>query len=552
MTEPTETGAATVSTPQYRRRARGKKPFFITLALIVVAAVVAAVLIFMNLEQGGSGPGGDSDGENGGDGSANGGGGGSSETVDRELVVGLTLEPNNLDVQNTGGVALDQIFIDNVYQGLIGLNSGTLDDFVPVLAESLPEVSDDGLAYTFTLREDVRFHSGNVLTSADVVDSLGVADTQFSLAGALGTEVTVSASDERTVIIELASPNSQLFWHLANRPGLILESAFAGDLASTANGTGPYIFEEWRQGDSITFVANDDYWGEDPTLDTVTWRYIADANAAVNAALSGDIDVLTPVNVSLTAQFEGTEFDLVRASSTDVFTLAYNTQREPLNDVRVRQALSQAIDSEAIIDAFNGDGKALGGPITDIEAAYEDLTDVNPYDPEAARALLAEAGVTDLALSVTFPNHYPTDAINIVVTQFAEIGVTLTVETVEFSTWLSDVYAAPEDGSPRPFDLSYVNHVEPNDFFNYVNLDYYLGGSSEEARALYAEAMAESDMTRASELTAQAARLIAEAAPAKWLINYTPTNAIGAHVSGFPDANTNSRLNLAGVTVDEG
>lgn len=549
MTDPLDSAQRTAGdSPQYRKRSRGKKPLFVVLALLVVAAVVAAVLIFMNrADDTTPNTNGSGDGNGGGDSDTNGG----SSTELGELIVGLTLEPGNLDVQNTGGVALDQILIDNVYEGLVGLKSGTLDEYVPVLAESMPEVSDDGLTYTFTLREGVLFHSGNELSATDVVDSLSVTDTVFSLSGALGGEITVTASDERTVVIELASANSQLMWHLANRPGLILESAYTESLANTANGTGPYVFESRREGDSITFVANESYWGEPATLDAVTWRYIPDANAAVNAALSGDVDVLTPVNVSLTSQFSGTDFELVRANSTDVFTLAFNTQKAPLDDVRVRQALSMAIDPDAIVEAFNGDGKALGGPITDIEAAYEDLTSINAYDPEAARNLLADAGVTDLALTVTFPNFYPTDAINMVVTQFADIGVTLTIDSVEFPTWLSTVYAEPEAGAVRTFDLSYVNHVEPNDFVNYVTPGYYLGGVSEEARELYEQAIAATDADAASALIAQAARLVAEQAPAKWLINYTPTNAVGTHVSGFPDSNTNSRLNLAGVTVSE-
>src|SRR5690606_14423175 len=114
-----------------------------------------------------------------------------------------------------------------------------------------------------------------------------------------------------------------------------------------------------------------------------------------------------------------------RASSSDVFTLGYNSAKAPLDDVRVRSAISQAIDSDAIIEAFYGDGKVLGGPITDIEPAYEDLTAVNAYNPDGARALLAEAGVTDLELTVTIPNTYATDAINQVVSDLAAVGITL-------------------------------------------------------------------------------------------------------------------------------
>ncbi len=413
-----------------------------------------------------------------------------------------------------------------------------------MLATDLPKVSDDALSYTFTLRDGVTFASGNALTAADVVDSLSAAEGPASLATALGAPVTVTSPDEHTVVIKLSQPNSQLLWFLTHRPGLVFETAYTGDLASTTNGTGPYTLDAWKQGDSITFQARTDYWGTAPTLGTVVWRYIPDANAAVNAALEGDLDVLAPVVPALASQFDGTDFTVQQASSTDVFTLAYNSAKAPLNDVRVRTALSKAIDGTAIVKAFYGNGKVLGGPITDIEPTYEDLTSVNAYDPEGAKALLAEAGVSDLKLTVTIPNIYPTDAINQVVTQFAAVGVTLTVQPVEFGTWLNDVYISHD------FDLSYVDHAEANDFGNYANPDYYFGYSNAEVQSLYAQSIAATDPDEAISLVQQAARLVADDAPAKWLINYTPANAIGSKVQGFPSSNTNSRINLAGISIN--
>lgn len=522
--------SAQAEAPEYRKRGRSKKPLIITLAIIVAAAVIAALVFWLGQGKGDSG---------------NKGGSGAGG----ELVVGLQLEPSNLDVRSTGGVALDQILIDNVYQGLIGLKSGTVDEFVPVLAEELPKQSDDGLSYTFTLRDGVKFASGNALTAEDVVDSLSAAEGPASLGTALGTPVTVTSPDEKTVIVELSSPNSQFMWQLANRPGLVFETAYDGDLASTTNGTGPFTLEQWKQGDSITFTAAPDYWGEKPSVETVVWRYIPDFNAAVNAALEGDLDVLAPVASDMVSQFDGTDFTIEHADSTDVFTLGFNTKKAPLDDVRVRTALSMAIDGDSIVAVFRGDGKTLGGPITDIEPAYEDLTSVNAYDPEAAKALLAEAGVQNLELTVTIPNFYASDAINQVVTQFDAIGVKLNVNPVEFGTWLSDVYSAPEDGSPRSFDLSYVNHAEANDFVNYTNPDYYFGYDNAEVQDLYAQSIATTDPAKAVDLVKQAARIVAAEAPAKWLINYTPANAIAKHVQGFPNSNTNSRINLEGVSV---
>lgn len=527
----TESNTSTpTEVPEYRKRGRSNKPLFVTLAIVVAAAVVTALVFWLGNRSSDTGvpP---------------------SNGSTKQLVVGLQLEPSNLDIRATGGVALDQILVDNVYQGLIGLQSGTVDTYVPVLAESMPEQSDDGLSYTFTLRKGVKFASGNELTADDVVDSLSAAEGPASLSTALGAAVTVTAPDALTVEITLSAPNSQLLWHLANRPGLVFESAFDGDLANTSNGTGPFVVTQWKQGDSITFDTNANYWGKKPAIDSVVWRYIPDGNAAVNAALEGDLDVLAPVLSNMVSQFEGSDFEIEHAASTDVFTLGFNTKKAPLDDVRVRQALSMAIDGDSMVAAFYGDGKPLGGPITDLEPAFEDLTSVHPYDPEAAKALLAEAGVENLELSVTIPNFYGTDAINQVVTQFAAVGVKLNVNSVEFGTWLSDVYSAPEDGSPRNFDLSYVNHAEPNDFANYANPEYYFGYNNPEVQELYQQSIAAANPAEAVKPLMQAAKIVAEDAPAKWLINYTPANAIAKHVQGFPTSNTNSRINLADVSL---
>jgi peptide/nickel transport system substrate-binding protein len=527
VTESTPSAPSTPSeAPQYRKRNRSKKPLIITVVLLVVAAALAATIFWLNQDQGSAAENGDVEGNG-------------VPTTPSALTVGLQLEPTNLDIRNTGGVALDQILIDNVYQGLVGLSSGSVDEFVPVLAESLPTVSTDALTYTFSLREGVSFASGNALTIDDVVDSL----SSTLVAEVIGTDATVSALDADTLEIHLSSPNSQFLWHLANRPGLIFETAFTGDLAHSTNGTGPFTLEQWIEGDSITFVAVTDYWGDAPTLDEVVWRYIPDANAALNAALEGDLDVLAPVRSDMVSQFDGSDFSLERAASTDVFTLAYNNAKAPLDDVRVRSALSMAIDSDSIIAAFYGDGVALGGPITDIEPAYEDLTGVHRYDPEGAKALLAEAGVSDLALTVTVANFYDTAALNQIVTQFAEVGVTLSIHSVEFGTWLNDVYAS------KDFDLSYVNHAEANDFVNYANPGYYFGYNNPEVQSLYSQSVAATTSDEATGLLQQAARIVASDAPVRWLINYTPTNATAGHVSGFPDSNTNSRINLAGVSV---
>lgn len=512
QTAPTEPNASHSS--EYARRAGSKRTLIVSLAIAAVVAVIAVISVVVI--------------------SAN-----TQSKPTGTLTVGLLLEPTNLNVRTTPGAALDQVLLDNVYQGLVTFKSGTFD-IKPALAETYT-VTEDGLTYTFKLNKNATFHDGAQLTTDDVVSSL--EETKPLLGSSIAS---VSATDDSTVEIKLSEPNSQLLFLLAGRAGIILEKGAKNDLNNTANGTGPYALDEWKQGDSITLVANENYWGTPATLETVVFRYITDPTAAVNASLAGDLDVQTVVEPQLQAEFENeAAIDLVRAASTDVFTLAYNNAKAPLDDVRVREAISKAIDQDALIEALLGDGLPLGGPITDIEIGYRDLTKVNAYDPAAAKKLLAEAGLENLSLTLTIPNFYGTTIPNLLVSQLKEVGITLNLNVVEFATWLEQVY------TNKDFELSFIDHAEARDFGNYANPDYYFNYDNADVQKLYAEALAAVDETTVANKLGEASEIVAEDAVAKWLYNYTPTTAIHNTVTGFPTSNTNSRINLEGVKVAE-
>ncbi|MBK0418929.1 ABC transporter substrate-binding protein [Leucobacter sp. CSA1] len=510
MTQPKPGARPDPAATRRRRRVRARLLVAAAVAVAVVAGAVAASVV---RDRGAAG---------------------------EELSIGLIAEPQSLDVRTAVGVPVDQILVDNVYQGLIGLAPGSIDEFVPVLAEEMPEIADEGRSYTFALRRGVTFHSGSPLTAGDVAASL--RDTLT--AELLGTDAEVLEVDARTVRIELAEPNNQLLWHLANRPGLILEGGAVDGLAQTANGTGPYRFSEWDRGESITLVRNDDYWGAPATLGTAVFRFLPEGRAAVTALRRGELDVHTALLPTLRPEFEGDDdFTMIRSEGTDVFTLAFNCSRAPLDDPRVREALSRAIDVEALIEAQHGDGRALGSPITEQEPGYADLTAVHDYDPEAARRLLVESGQQNLSLTLTAPDHYDRAPLDLLTSQLADVGVSVKVRTVDFSMWLDEVY------TNHDYQLSYVDHAEARKFSNYADPAYYFEYDSERVQRLYAESLTTPDRTEEDRLLAEAARQVAEDAPAKWLFNYTPTNVVSDRVSGFPESNTNSRINLEGVTV---
>jgi peptide/nickel transport system substrate-binding protein len=463
---------------------------------------------------------------------------------DASVAIRLVLEPGNLDIRETAGAALDQILVDNVYQGLIARTPE--QDIVPALASDWT-VSPDGLTYTFTLREDVAFHDGQPLTPQDVVWSLTTRKNtpEWSDSSRLANVTTIAAEGQE-ITLTLAQPDSSLLWNLTGRAGIILKEGDSVDYQTATNGTGPFVLEDWRQGDSITFARNDAYWGEPAGVAEVVFDYIPDNQAALNAALAGEVDVVTGFDANLQEQIEANgDFALVLGKSTDKGTLAFNQTEGPLADKRVRQAIRQAIDHDAIVEAL-ASGQTQYGPIPELDPGYEDLADVAPYDPEAARALLEEAGEEDLELTLTIPNFYATTIPQILVSDLNEVGITLEVESVDFPTWLNDVYIN------KDYDLSFVLHTEARDFENWADPDYYFTYDNPEVQDLYTQSLAATDESEAAELLAEAARIVSEDAAADWLYNGASVVAVGTNITGMPSINVNERLSLAEIAKSNG
>jgi len=458
--------------------------------------------------------------------------------------VRLALEPGNLDIRQTAGAALDQILVDNVYQGLV---SRTPDQkIVPALASAWT-VSPDGLTYTFTLREGVTFGDGQALTPLDVVWSLQTrkATPTWSDSARLANVSLVTAKGQE-ILLKLSKPDSSLLWNLTGRAGIILKKGDTVDYKTAANGTGPFVLTSWKQGDSITFERNDKYWGAKSKAQEIVWHYIPDNQAALNGALAGELDVLTGFDANFKQQVESNgDFTLELGSATDKFVLAMNQTSGPLADKRVRQAIRQAIDHKAIVKAV-GSGIPLYGPIPKSDPGYEDLASVAPYDPAAAEKLLADAGEKNLTLTLTMPSFYGTTIPQLLVSDFRKVGITLKVDSVDFPTWLQDVY------TNKDYELSLVDHAEARDFENWANPEYYFTYDNPQVQDLYAQSLAATTDSEASGLLKQAARIVSEDMAADWLYNWNSVVAVGTDVSGMPIDNVNARINAVELAKSKG
>ena len=460
---------------------------------------------------------------------------------DATLTVGLVLEPTNLDIRHTSGAALEQVLVDNIYEGLV---TRTQDNGIEERLASAYEISDDGLTYTFTLNEGITFHDGTALTSADVVASYQTVKSDASVQGnaEFADVASITAPDAQTVTITLAKPDQNFLFTLTGPAGLVFKKDDTTDLKTAENGTGPFVLERWAKGSAITFDRFDEYWGDGATIGEVVFQYIPDFTAGVNAALDGTLDVLTAVDPNLVSQLEDTgDFTITTGRTTDKATLAFNNAKAPLDDIKVREALRLAVDHEALVEAI-GAGQTLYGPIPELDPGYEDLSDVAPYDPAKAKQLLKEAGHETLELTLTIPSFYGTTAAQVLVSDYAKVGVSLEVKRVEFPTWLEDVY------TNHDYELSFVLHVEPRDFVNFANPGYYFGYDNPEVQKLYEQSQTEIDPDKSAGLLKKAARIVSEDHAADWLYNGATLTAHTAAVSGFPTDSINSRIDLAGVT----
>lgn len=465
---------------------------------------------------------------------------GGSESSNR-VSIGAVLEPTSLDLVTTSGAALDQVLLDNVYETLLDTDAD--GNIVAGLAE-MPSVSADGTRYTFEVRQGVTFHDGDPLTAEDIAWSLDAFRGATSAVAAELSSIVSVETDGDKVVVGLAQRDNSLLFSLTRRGGAVLDDDTT-DMKDSANGTGPFTLASWNVGSSIDLDRNDSYWGTAPSVDGATFYYFTDANAAVNALTTGDVDVLTGAAGDLVLPLaDDPAYTVTNGGSTGEMTLGFNNSDEALSDVRVRTALRRAIDKTAFLELSNGFGTLIGGPVPPSDPWYEDLTGIATYDPAAARQLLADAGYADgLTLKMVFPNIYSTTVAEFIVSQLAEVGVTVDVETVEFSVWLDRVFEAAD------YDLTFVIHIEPRDIVNYAQPGYYWRYDNREVQDLIATAKLATDPAEATDRLRQAARKISEDSASDWLALFADIVVARDGVTGYPVDDASSRFDASRIVL---
>ncbi|MEM6428131.1 MAG: ABC transporter substrate-binding protein [Deinococcota bacterium] len=435
-----------------------------------------------------------------------------------EVSVAIVAEPPGWDPSASTSQEIARVVYRNVFEGLVSIDRGGMIE--PTLAESW-EVSEDGLTWTFMLREGVLFHNGDPLEANDVVAKFERAmDPESGHTNSAYYEAIESVTGEGNVItFTLSEPNASLLYNLARPDSIIYPAELTETQRSQPVGTGPFIFADYVEGSQVRLEAFDGYYLEGvPYLDAVTYRIISDPNAQLAALRAGDIDLigtsLSPEN-ALQVQSDP-NLKLTQGTATTEITMALNNSREPLSNPLVRQAITHAIDKNVIVDgAMFGFGTVIGSHATPTEPYFVDV-EPYPYDPERARALLAEAGYPD-GFNITFelpePYNIERRSGQVIAQQLAEVGITADVSVVEWGTWIQRIFLGSD------YDMTIIGHSEPRDIGIYGNPDYYYQYDNPEVQELLASAELAASEAEQLDILGQVAQIIAEDAVNVWVMS---------------------------------
>ena len=425
------------------------------------------------------------------------------------LTLAMALEPPGLDPTAGAASAIAEITHYNIYETLTKINpDGSVS---PLLAESW-EVSPDLRTYTFRLRKGVKFHNGEAFNAE-------TARFSFLRAGAdkstnkdkrtFATMEAVSAVDAHTLVIINKELDPDFLFLMGQATAIMVEPKSADTNATRPVGTGPYVLDNWVKGSSVSLKK----WPEHRNAATVkipraSFRFISDPAAQVAALMAGDIDAFPRVSPRSVAQFNGNaKFQVLVSGSRAKTILAINNKKKPLDDVRIRRAIAAAIDRKAVIQgAGDGYGAPIGSHYVPSAPGYVDTTGMNPYNPDKARALRKEAGLTSpLELTLTLPPPpYARQGGEVIAAMLAKVGINAKLQNVEWAQWLSGTF------TQKSYDLTIISHVEPFDMGNFAKPDYYWNYQSPKFNELYTRYKNTARAQERTKLIGDIQRLIAD------------------------------------------
>jgi peptide/nickel transport system substrate-binding protein len=471
------------------------------------------------------------------------------------LKVGLQADPTALDPHKQSLTAIWHV-IEHIYNGLTRIITPDLT-IEPGLAESW-EISDDGLTYTFQLREGVTFHDGSPLLASDVkftFERLVDPETASTSASELASMASIEATDDRTVVITLNAPDAAFLTTLAQPALVIYSEAFVmannNDVSQVAMGTGPFRFVEYVPNTRIVLEKNPDYWEEGlPYLDGIEMTIAADDTSRTAAIVSGAVDFVeyVPLRDVDTLQ-QDQNLTLAGDTNNNIRFIGFNLTKEPFDNPLVRQAIAAVVDRDAMLGptVFGHGTPVVGLFVPSFWAGLDD--EVPAPDVERAQALMAEAGLADgFSTTITSWSQYSflSNAAVVLQEQLRQIGIEAELNLVENATMFDQVY-----GEQRSFEIAVTGEsafVDPNTLIlqNFKtgessNFTYY---SNEEVDALIEQGIATTDRDERATIYQDMQRILLEDLPWVNLFVANQFEAMKANVKGYVHIPTGSYISF--------
>lgn len=471
------------------------------------------------------------------------------------LVAAIAGEPDQLDPHKTSAYFSFEV-LENVFDTLVEPDANL--EMRPALAESW-EVSPDQLSWTFHLRPGVTFHDGSPFTADDVVFSYRrIIDEQLANADKFSAVTDVRAVDPMTVVIDVKHPTPNLLTNIGGFKGMAIvqrRNVESGQIATHPVGTGPFAFRSQKSGDSITLTANPSYWGGEPKVAGVTFRFISEPSTALSALQAGEIDWTDSIPTQRVAQLRDDDsLHLAVTASNDYWYLALNEAHKPWDDVRARQAVAYGIDRAAIVQATSY-GTAAANQLAIPEGnPWYTAYDRYRYDTDAARRLFDEAGVGDVDLDMLVTSEYPetVTAAQVIADNLAPLGITVNIRTVDFATWLDE----QNSGHFDMLMMGWLGNIDPDDFYY---AQHHTNGTSNaqkfsnpEVDRLLDAGRVETDRQARFDDYRRAATIIADEVSYIYLYNPSVIQAWVRNLSGYEARRDGAvRFRTASLTGDE-
>lgn len=460
------------------------------------------------------------------------------------LIIARQSDANNLDPHFISAINAASVVHHNVYEGLIARDENM--EFKPMLATEWKQVDD--VTWEFKLRQGVTFHDGTPFNAEAVKATIGrVLDEKVGSprAGQYKMVTEVNVVDEYTVQFKLAYPFSPLLSILANHEGSMISpkaiEQYGKDLSKHPVGTGPFAFESWTPGQEIVLVKNDNYWGEKVKFNKAVFKVVPEDTTRIAMVETGEANIAEPLPVTEIERVKNSpQLDLYRTTGLGTDFIGFNNKKKPFDDVRVRQAINYAIETDAIIQGvYNNIGTRANSAMSPKVLGYSESLKGYSFDPNKAKALLKEAG---------YPNGFKTtiwtgdrkeriNAAEVIQSQLKGVGIDVELKVLEYGAYLD----AEDNGETDMFISGWGNATGDADYNQYNlfhsaslgkggNTTFYI---NPEVDKLIEQGRQEQDTEVRKQIYAKALQIEADEAPMVPIRNLEHVAAVGKNSKGF-------------------